>query len=87
MRNGVSYIIDNYIKIGRNMDKLTRAREHINVIDRQMAELFEKRMLCAKEIAEYKMENGLPVFDPSREKIIIENNSKVLMRLTLLYLC
>lgn len=65
------------------MDKLTRAREHINVIDRQMAELFEKRMLCAKEIAEYKMENGLPVFDPSREKTIIENNSKYIQNDTI----
>ncbi|MBE6543292.1 MAG: chorismate mutase [Ruminococcaceae bacterium] len=58
------------------MDKLTRAREQINVIDRKMAELFEKRMHCAEDIASYKIENGLPIFDSSREKAVIERNSE-----------
>ncbi len=57
------------------MDKLLRAREQINSIDRQMAELFEKRMHCAEDVASYKMENGLPIFDASRERAVIERNA------------
>ncbi len=57
------------------MDELTKAREEINIIDREMAELFERRMKASGKIAEYKMKNGLPVYDPVREKVLIEKNS------------
>jgi len=57
------------------MNKLELARKEINAIDRQMAELFEKRMAAARMVAEYKQENGLPVFDPSREAEVIDRNS------------
>ena len=57
------------------MDKLSEARAAINEIDREMAGLFERRMLAAKEIAEYKKERGLPICDAAREKSVIERNS------------
>ena len=57
------------------MNKLEIAREKINKIDKEMAILFEKRMLAAELVAEYKKENGLPIFDASREEAIIKNNS------------
>ncbi|MBQ9121196.1 MAG: chorismate mutase [Clostridia bacterium] len=57
------------------MNKLEIARKEINTIDRQMAELFEKRMAAARLVAEYKQENGLPVFDPAREAEVIDRNS------------
>ncbi len=57
------------------MNKLELARERINKIDKQMAKLFEERMLAAEDVADYKKQNGLPIYDASREEIIIQNNS------------
>ena len=59
------------------MDDLQEARGTINDIDRQMAELFERRMAASKIIAGYKREHRLPVFDPSREQEIIDRNSEM----------
>lgn len=56
----------------RNLDE---TRKEIEIIDKQMADLFEKRMQCAKDVAEYKMEKGLPVLDKAREKALIEKNA------------
>ena len=50
-------------------------RNEIDSVDRQIIELFEKRMKIAGEIAEYKKENSLPVFDEKREKEILEKLS------------
>ena len=54
------------------MDTLNNARDTINQIDRQLAELFVKRMQAVKEVACYKEERGLPIFDPTREKEVLE---------------
>ena len=43
-------------------------RDRIDEIDRQMVELFAKRMEVSSEIARYKKEKGLPVQDLRREK-------------------
>lgn len=59
-------------------NSLENARKEINRIDQEMAKLFEERMGCAKAIAEYKNENGLPVFDPGREKELIERNLQLI---------
>lgn len=58
------------------MAKIDEYRSEIEIIDRQMAELFEKRMKCAFNIAAYKRANGLPILDVKREKALIEKNSK-----------
>ena len=57
------------------MTKLDVAREEICSIDKEMAHLFERRMNAANVVAEYKKENGLPVFDAGREAYLIERNS------------
>lgn len=57
------------------MDKLDKARLDINEIDREMAELFERRMQAAKEIAAYKKERALPIYDPERENALIQKNA------------
>lgn len=46
-------------------------REKIDGIDRNIVELFVERMKTSAEIAEYKKENGLPVFDEQREKELL----------------
>lgn len=58
------------------MTELEKAREIINKVDKQMAELFIKRMDAAKTVAEYKRAHGLQVFDASREAQVIERNSR-----------
>ncbi len=56
------------------MNKLEITREKINSLDKKIAELFEERMLLAEDVADYKKQNGLPIFDASRESVIIANN-------------
>ena len=54
------------------MTLLEEARSGINEIDQKMAELFEKRMNLVVNVAEYKKKNGMPIFDSSREKQVID---------------
>ena len=58
--------------------KLERAREIINEVDTQMAELFVKRMRAAETICEYKSEQGLPILDAEREAEVIAKNSAII---------
>ena len=55
-------------------NKLDIARQIINEVDAQMAELFVKRMCAAELVYEHKKEFGLPILDQSRENIVIEKN-------------
>ena len=57
------------------MDKLALSREKINMLDAEMARLFCERMNTVREVASFKAENKLPIFDASREAEIIERNS------------
>ena len=59
------------------MASLKDARKKINELDRKMADLFVERMQACAEVAEYKKENGLTVFDPVREEEVIRRNSEL----------
>lgn len=48
--------------------ELSDYRARIDQIDRQLVELFARRMNTAAGIAAYKKEHGLPVLDPVRER-------------------
>lgn len=50
------------------------AREQIQNIDAEIARLFCGRMQAVKEIAAYKKQQGMPVFDGRRERALIERN-------------
>lgn len=58
--------------------KLDEAREVINEVDEQMIQLFIKRMAAVSMVAEYKMENNLPVLDSIREDVIKGKNFELL---------
>ena len=58
------------------MTKLDEARSIINEVDKQIADLFVKRMSATKMVAEYKKENGLAIFDAAREEALIKRNSE-----------
>lgn len=53
------------------MSKLKEARLCINDIDRELASLFCRRLEAAAQIAEYKKEHGMEIFDPVREAEVI----------------
>ena len=59
-------------------NKLETAREIINRVDSQMAELFIERMKAAEMISEHKKEFGLPVYDGKREEAVIAKNSALI---------
>ena len=59
-------------------NKLEQARQIINEVDAQMAELFEKRMRAAEMVYEHKKELGLPILDQKREDAVIKNNSELI---------
>lgn len=59
-------------------NKLDEAREIINEVDTQMAELFVKRMRAAEMVYEHKKEYGLPILDSNRENAVIEKNSALI---------
>lgn len=50
---------------------LSQLREEINSIDREMVELFKKRMNIAASVAAYKKEHNLPVLDAARERALL----------------
>ena len=50
---------------------INKLREEINEIDREMVELFKKRMSVAASVAQYKKERGIPVLDAARERALL----------------
>ena len=59
-------------------NSLDKARKIINEVDRQMAELFVKRMRASEMVAEYKKERGLSILDTAREEEVIRQNSALI---------
>ncbi len=59
-------------------NKLEEAREIINEVDKEMIQLFIKRMAAIKMVAEYKLENNIAIFDSKREDTIKNKNLDIL---------
>ncbi len=57
------------------MDKI---RAEIENIDKEIAALFERRMRCAQQVANYKREHGIPILDKAREAALLERNAKLI---------
>ena len=60
------------------MTELEIARQIINQTDKEMAELFEKRMYAARMVAHYKKEHGLQIDDFAREDELISRNCSLI---------
>lgn len=56
---------------------LENIREKIDKIDTQLVELLKERMDCAAEVAKYKSENGLKIYDPNRERSLLNRVSEL----------
>ena len=52
---------------------LPEIRKDITAIDDRMAALFEDRMRLAGEVADYKMDKGLEIYDAAREAQVLQN--------------
>ena len=55
---------------------LTVLRDELDVIDYQMTQLLEKRLCVAKKIGQVKQYQGIPVFDPTREKEVLRTRGE-----------
>ncbi len=60
------------------MADLKHAREEIDRVDKEMARLYEARMRAVSEVAQYKIEHGMPVYNPEREELIVRRNVEYL---------
>lgn len=56
------------------MKDLLWCRDRIDEIDEKLMALFEERMNIVLDVARYKKENGLPIFNKEREDQVIEKN-------------
>ena len=57
-----------------NMEELERIRKEIDEVDREMADLFCRRMRAVERVADYKKERGLPILDEAREDAVLRRN-------------
>jgi len=64
-------------------DMLKQARESINKIDTQLAELFVQRMRAVEQVAEYKKMHAMPIFNAQREQQILEKAAQRVEDVTL----
>ena len=60
------------------MEYLKELRNEIDNIDKEMVELFEKRMEVVLNVAKYKMKNDLAILDSGREEEVINKNKEYL---------
>ncbi|MBR6668096.1 MAG: chorismate mutase [Clostridia bacterium] len=60
------------------MRSLEESRAVIDAVDREIVRLFEKRMTIARDVAAYKIGNGMPVLDRSREAQVLESRAAML---------
>ncbi|WMJ79801.1 chorismate mutase [Clostridium sp. MB40-C1] len=56
------------------MQQLEELREKIDDIDKDLTELFEKRMEIVLKVAKYKKEKNIPILNENREKEVIKKN-------------
>ena len=55
------------------MEDLNKFREEINSVDAQILKLLLKRLEISKQIANYKKNNNMKIFQPQREKELLES--------------
>ena len=55
---------------------LQQIREEIDAIDDELVQLLEKRMDMAVKVAEYKKQNNIPIYNPTREQEVLDRMAK-----------
>lgn len=59
------------------MKDLSEIRKRIDEIDTQLVDLLKERMKCASDVAEYKREKKMAVYDKAREDVKLETISSM----------
>lgn len=59
------------------MDELKALRDEIDQIDRQLVELFCRRMDVTRRVGEYKAAAGIPVLDREREREVLKSKGEL----------
>ena len=59
------------------MDELQDLRREIDAIDRELVELFRRRMDVTARVGEYKRARGIPVLDQERERQVLRNKGEL----------
>jgi len=57
--------------------ELSELRQQIDSIDKELVDLFIKRMNCSAAVAEYKRQNNIPVLDAARERALLNKISEL----------
>lgn len=65
------------------MEDLNQLRQEIDRIDAQLVALFERRMAVTRQVGLYKLDRGLPVLDPGRERQVLAGKAALLQDKTL----
>ena len=60
------------------MKSLEECRSAIDAVDREIVRLFEERMQLCRDVAQYKIANGMQVLDRSREEKVLESRAAML---------
>jgi len=55
------------------MEKLTRLRDQLDLLDQQISSLLNKRMYLVDKIAKYKSQHNVPVTDANREEEVLSH--------------
>ena len=55
------------------MDEIARWRRRIDEIDEQLVKLLNERAACAIKIGKVKREKGMEIYNPEREKKVIDH--------------
>lgn len=55
---------------------LEELRGQIDAVDQQILRLLHERVRLVVKVGEYKRERGMPVYDPSRERSLLERLCK-----------
>ena len=59
------------------MDELQDLRREIDAIDRELVELFRRRMDVTARVGAYKRSRGVPVLDQERERQVLQNKGEL----------
>lgn len=54
---------------------LEALRREIDAVDQQILKQLHARVLLVMKVGEYKRERGIPVYDPARERALLERLS------------
>ena len=55
---------------------LDELRKSIDAVDQQILRLLHERVRLVMQVGEYKRERGIPVYDPARERALLDRLCK-----------